>query len=327
MDPTAFNEQDSTALTTEGAEAPHVDVNVSASVETSVVPIQAMSYANYTTVSAPNVHVTTPNVRVTNPYVTSAPVTSAPPVTFHDAHIQDLTSRFVNALLPGVTVPNSSFTVQVSVAPPIVTSVGPGVLYNAPPGGLATTSQIPSFTNPSGVNVPLYTTYVAPVPYQQPTVSQATYGGHPIASSLWNWHTAQPATPVAPVVSMGQFAPGQPQAQLPAQLRPTGVPPIVSQSVGFPGSMQVPNVPLQPGPSIVPGPTSASASLGANTAPSYIYGAPQSQPQFWNGTQAQYNPQVQIPVQPQATVQPSPVSLQRPELPPGINQHHSPKRP
>ena len=56
---------------------------------------------------------------------------------------------------------------------------------------------------------------------------------------------------------------------------------------------------FQAPPTVVPGPTVSSAAPGANTAPSYIYGAPQAQPNYWGSSQ----PQTQV-------------TFARPDLPP-----------
>ena len=288
-----------------GAEAPHVEVSDSTNVTTSVEAHISQS----TSISAP----ADQSLSTSAGDVTTSTLSSAS----HDVHNQDLTRRFVNALLPGrgAEVPTSSAPANVSTAPPVVTRVDPNVLSSVPPSGIMSATQAPGYTVPPGYmvpssyTVPVYTQNVIPSQAQVPLSTQgaasASFGGHSLASPLWNWQSTQPPAGVAPVASYGQFVTSQYPAQFPAQFRPVGTPILANPSVSLVGpnstvnpsvsfvgaiqaptvSIQAPSIPLTVAPPSAPNPPGTSITLGANTATSYVYGAPQ--PHYWGGAQSQ----------------------------------------
>ena len=264
---------------------PNVDPNVNPNVNLNVAPSAGQNVN-------PNVNVNvSPNVSLAHP----------------DPHIEDLTTRFVNAMLPpgGVGVPIATVPAGVSTAPPVVSTVAPNVLQAQQPSGIVSAAPSYGYATvgyPVVTSVPLFTQ--AQAPYSSAgLIGAPSYGGHPLAPTLWNWHQlAQPhhvTNQFAPPSQLGPYFPAQ--YRMVSTPPVVSTPPAVSQGVSFVGPTPTPVVPVQAGPPIVQAPPVSSVALGANTAPSYVYGAPQSQASYWGSSQ------------PQSSVS---SSLFRPELPP-----------
>ena len=257
-------------------DAPGLDVNVPVpNVNTNVNP-NVNHNVNPNVIPNVNVNVN-PNVDTNvNPNVSLA---------HPDPQIEDLTTRFVNVLLPtsGVGVPTSTVAATVSMAPPIVSTVAPNVWVGQQPSGIVSSAPSYGYATvgyPVVTSVPLFTQ--AHEPFQPAGLYAAPpYGAHPLAPSPWNWQQlTQPQHVVNPMTQHSQLGP-----YLPAQFRMNMAPPAVNPGVNFVAPTSAPFVPMQAGTSIAQAPPAPAVAPGANTAPSYVYGAPQSQASNWGSSQ------------------------------------------